>query len=39
MPFGIVLWQAVLFFVLGGLLGQRFAHIHPLGSVKAANGG
>lgn len=31
--------QAVVFFVLGALLGQRFAHMHPVPSVKAANGG
>ena len=35
----IVVWQAVLFFILGGLLGQRFAHLHPVGSVRTANGG
>jgi hypothetical protein len=35
----IVVWQAVLFFILGALLGQRFAHLHPVGSVRQANGG
>ena len=35
----IVGWQAVLFFILGALLGQRFAHLHPIGSVRTANGG
>ena len=35
----IVVWQAILFFILGALLGQRFAHIHPVGSVRSANGG
>lgn len=25
---------AVVFFVLGALLGQRFAHIHPVGAVR-----
>jgi hypothetical protein len=35
----IVVWQAILFFILGGLLGQRFAHLHPIGSVRQANGG
>ena len=35
----IVVWQAILFFILGGLLGQRLAHIHPIGSVRQANGG
>lgn len=36
MPFGIVAWQAVVFFVLGWLLGQRFAHLHPIKSVSGA---
>jgi hypothetical protein len=35
----IVVWQAILFFILGGLFGQRFAHLHPVGSVRQANGG
>ena len=35
----IVWWQAILFFMLGGLLGQRFAHLHPISSVKQSNGG
>jgi hypothetical protein len=35
----IVWWQAIVFFVLGALLGQRFAHMHPVPSVKDANGG
>lgn len=30
----IVWWQAILFFVLGTFLGQRFAHLHPVGAVK-----
>jgi hypothetical protein len=28
----IVLWQAVLFFILGAFLGQRFVHLHPIQS-------
>lgn len=28
----------ILFFILGGLLGQRLAHMHPVGAVKDANG-
>lgn len=28
----------VLFFILGGVFGQRFAHLHPVGAVKNANG-
>lgn len=35
----IVWWQAILFFILGGVFGQRFAHMHPVPSVKASNGG
>ena len=27
----------ILFFVLGAFLGQRFAHLHPVGQVKDAN--
>lgn len=37
MPFGIIWWQAILFFLLGAWLGQRFRHLHPVKSV--ANGG
>ena len=33
----VVIWQAVLFFILGALLGQTFVHLHPVKSV--ANGG
>jgi hypothetical protein len=33
----IIIWQAVLFFILGSLLGQRFVHLHPMKSV--AQGG
>jgi len=36
---GIVWWQVILGFILGALLGQRFAHIHPVGSVRSSNGG
>lgn len=36
---GIVWWQVIVGFILGGLLGQRFAHMHPVGTVKQANGG
>lgn len=35
----IVWWQAILFTILGALLGQRFAHLHPIPSVKQTNGG
>lgn len=35
----IVWWQAIVGFILGALFGQRFAHLHPVGGVKAANGG
>jgi hypothetical protein len=35
---GNVRWGwAILFFILGGFLGQRLAHLHPVGSVKNAN--
>jgi hypothetical protein len=34
---GIVWWQVIVGFLLGALLGQRFAHLHPVGSVKQAN--
>lgn len=34
----IVWWQAIVAFILGALLGQRFAHMHPVGSVQEANG-
>jgi hypothetical protein len=33
----VIIWQAVLFFILGALLGQKFVHLHPVKSV--ANGG
>lgn len=37
---GPIRWpQVIVGFILGALLGQRFAHIHPIGSVKQANGG
>ena len=25
--------------VIGAVFGQRFAHLHPVGTVKSANGG
>jgi hypothetical protein len=31
----IVIWQAILFFILGGLLGQKFVHLHPVKSVAS----
>jgi hypothetical protein len=31
-------WVTVAF-IAGGLFGQRFAHMHPVGAVKSANGG
>lgn len=31
--------QVAVGFILGALLGQRFAHMHPVGSVRTANGG
>lgn len=35
----VIWWQAIVAFIIGGFLGQRFAHLHPVGSTKAANGG
>ena len=31
--------QAIIAFVLGAVSDQRFAHLHPVGTVKSANGG
>jgi hypothetical protein len=36
---GIAWLQVAVAAFLGWLFGQRFAHLHPVGSVKAANGG
>lgn len=36
---GIRWLQVLVGFVLGALFGQRFAHLHPVSSVKTANGG
>lgn len=30
----IVWWQAIVAFILGALLGQRFSHMHPMPSVR-----
>ena len=34
----IVWWQVIVGFILGALLGQRFVHLHPMESVRSANG-
>ena len=31
--------QAIVAFILGAIFGQQFAHLHPVGTVKSANGG
>ena len=31
--------QAIVAFIIGAVFGQRFAHLHPVGTVKSANGG
>jgi hypothetical protein len=30
--------QVIVAFILGGLLGQRFVHLHPVSQTRAANG-
>ena len=37
---GRINWvQFIIAAVLGAVFGQRFAHLHPVGTVKSANGG
>ena len=31
--------QFLIAAVIGAVFGQRFAHLHPVGTVKSANGG
>jgi hypothetical protein len=35
--FGVPLWKLIVAFLLGGYVGQRYAHLHPLGAVRDAN--